>query len=178
MSDPDTKRRFRGDPLAVKGAIDSAWVIHKAHLLKLDANKLQKTVSDRDAMSRSGIPRKITRDILRLHNNVDKIDTALFAVNECYQQISEHGNKTMEANLDFNMSELKKANEAMRKALERKNKLVNEFITSEEQDVHPCPQLDEQEITLLASEVKKQEDQASKCGHTSDHMHRGSSEDD
>ena len=34
MSDPDTKR-FRGDPLPVKGAIDSAWVIHKAHLLNL-----------------------------------------------------------------------------------------------------------------------------------------------
>ena len=71
-------------------------------------------------MSRSGIPRKITRDILRLRNNVDKIDTALCAVNECYRQISEHGNKTMEANLDFNMSELKKANKAMCKALERK----------------------------------------------------------
>lgn len=92
-------------------------------------------------MSRSGIPRKIARDILMLHN-VDKIDTALCAVNECYRQMSEHGNKAMEANLDFNMSELKKANETKRKALERKNKLVNEFITSEEQDVHPCPQLD------------------------------------
>jgi len=67
-------------------------------------------------MSRSAIPRKITRDILRLRN-VDKIDTALCAVNECYRQISEHGNKTMEANLDFNMSVLK-ANEAVRKALE------------------------------------------------------------
>jgi len=42
MSDPDTKRRFRGDPLAIKGAIDSAWVLHKAHLLKVGANKLQK----------------------------------------------------------------------------------------------------------------------------------------
>lgn len=89
MSDPDTKGRFRGDPLAVN-AIDSAWVIHKAHLLKRDANKLQKILSDRDAMSRSGIPRKIARDILMLHNNVDKIDTALCAVNECYRQMSEH----------------------------------------------------------------------------------------
>ena len=88
MADPVAKRRFKDDPLAVKGAIDSAWVIHKAQLLKLDASKIQKIVHDRD--ERTQLPKKIVKDIERIGSNVHRIDMAVIAVNESYRKIDEY----------------------------------------------------------------------------------------
>ena len=136
MTDRDAKRRFKDDPLAVKGAIDSACVIHKAQLLKLDADKLQKIVRDRDEHTQ--FPKKIAKDIERMGSNAHRIDMAVIAVNESYRKIDQHHMgpsdpekiKSLEHALDSNLSELKKANEAMRKTLERKRTLLQDFIDS------------------------------------------------
>ena len=46
--DPVSKRAANEDKVAARGAIDTAWAVEKAEVLKLDAHRLEMVINDKD----------------------------------------------------------------------------------------------------------------------------------
>lgn len=130
--DPVSKRATNEDKVAARSAIDTAWAVEKAEVLKLDAHRLEMVINDKDIT----FPRKNLQSLQNVLSNVDrvskiraKIDAKYANIEEMTQQPNTADNteiiKCMEDSIDNFISELKKANDALKKIIENCNAKVN-----------------------------------------------------
>ena len=145
------------DGTAVKGAINMTWTLHKSKLLLHQADEL---VDKAPAVW----PNKASRDhILKgILRNTERVKTADSQLNLLYdelrQLLSEEERKSKEADIERAMTELRKAHDALHKAIENKKADMN-VETKEPRDnavmaVADAPDLTREEIEGLVEAVK------------------------
>ena len=131
-ADTVSKRAANTDKVAARGAIDTAWAVEKAELLKLDADRLEMVVYCKDYT----FSRKTHQSLKNVLSNVDRVCKTHAKIDAKYASIEEMTHqpntfekreiiKSMEDSIDNYISELKKANNALKKSIESCNAKVN-----------------------------------------------------
>ena len=108
---------------AIKGAIDSAWTMHKTEILRLQAEMV--TTKSKQLYSDDATH---LHEISSISSNVDRMLQACTSVNVTYTEIDNTSSLAEKAKLEIvlkdDMSELKKAQAALQKAIKEKNKII------------------------------------------------------
>ena len=120
----DKRLMSKMDCTAVKGAINTSWILHKS---KLPLHQADELVDKAPAVW----PNKASRDhILKgILCNTERVKTADSQLNLLYdelrQLLSDEERKSKEANMERAMTELRKAHDALHKAIENKKADMN-----------------------------------------------------
>lgn len=163
LSNPDTSKVLLGDVMAVRGAIDTAWAMKKAELLKLDATKLLKIAED----NQDHLPKKKLVQMKTVREDIEKVNNELITLNSVYTQVEElHQCKPypdpakkmqLEGALNYHMSLLKKANEALRKAVIRRQADLSSVCCPKVTKENQVPELDYSEVEEVVKTVKHED---------------------
>ena len=102
--------------MALQGAIYTAWALHKTSLLKLKAEQVQE-----EAKKLYHDETVVSHVLSTITSNVERMQEAHAMVNHIYQNIStSSGQMEAEKNLEEKMHELRKAQDALTKAVKWK----------------------------------------------------------
>lgn len=113
-SDSRVTYKLQGNRSAIEGAIYSSWTLHKTSLLQLRVEKVE-------AQSSKVYKDEVVKDhvLTVVRKNLQRMLQAQTSVNQLYTEISESESASLESNLTVEISELKKSQEALIKALEK-----------------------------------------------------------
>ena len=149
-SDKSITDELNNNREAIEGAIHSSWTLHKTSLLELEAEELEDKailVYD-DAVARELILKNVKK-------NRDRMKTAhatIHALSNIIAESSESQKMQLEKQLSQEISELKKAQDALSKAIQRSP------VTAKARDsvmTVPSPvKLSDMEFNTLITEVK------------------------
>lgn len=145
-----------GNKAAISGAIDCSWTLHKTQILQLQAEKMLQQTKQfyTDEVSHS-------HELSAVTNNVERMLQACTSVNLIYIEIESAASvaekSSLEKVLENEMSELKKAQAALQKAMKEKNKIME----AEEEDeimIAGSPiQLSDRELESLVETIVKED---------------------
>ena len=159
-SNPSVTRKLQGNRAAIEGVIYSSWTRHKTSLLELQVEELEakyvKVYKD-----------KVTRDhaLIVVKKNMERMLQAHASTDDTYSLISQSQeySTSLESQLTDAVTELKKAQDALLKAIERRQMDID---LAEREDVlvasSPEP-LSQHEIEAMVKVVKN-DDSASDAG--------------
>lgn len=105
---------------AIKGAIFTSWTLHKTHILKMKADEIEQE-------AKVAHPDEVNHDLLltSMRRNVDKMLQAYAATIAKSEEISESTERQeKEKELHQEMSDLKKAQDALQKSMERRQSAI------------------------------------------------------
>ena len=165
----DKRLMSKMDGTAVKGAINTSWILHKSKLLLHQADELVEKAT-------AVWPNKASRDhILKgILRNTERVKMADSHLNLLYDELQLSEEKTSkEKEMDSAMTELRRAQDALHKAIENKRVDVNKAEQPHDSVVIPvadAPDLTGEELDDLVEAVKT--DQLSQA-YESDHESEG-----
>ena len=123
-SDKSTRSKL-GDKVAIQGAINASWILHKTNLLKLKAEEL--CLKARDVY-----PEDVERVSMLsgVYKNVDRMVAATATIHVLYAEIADGYPEPSQLaltqdNVAKQLTELKKSQDALTKALGRKETELN-----------------------------------------------------
>lgn len=132
----------------MQGAIDTAWILRKTDLLKLEADELCSLAAQvyKDEVTRA-------RNLSSIHKNVQLMEEATATANLAYEQLSADITvstlKQAQMIVSKEISELKKSQGNLTKALMRKRTIIKEILEKEKQAQVALPP-----TTLTSGEVE------------------------
>lgn len=150
---------------AIQGAIYTSWHLHKTHLLELQAEEVREQAHKihQDAVSTEFRLRAVDNNLERMLQSY----ASVISISETINSLSSNSEKkAKEEVLDKEMSELKRAQDSLHKALERRREeltLAKKDIEEDHQTMiaGPSAELSDDELEELIEEVRNEE-------HTSD----------
>ena len=107
---------------AIQGAIYCSWTLHKTHLLQLQAEELQEDV-------KRFYPEKVAQEhmLTPVTKNLDRMLIAYATATCLYSEMNDGSEdlRKLETDLEREVSELRKAQDALSKAMERRRLDIN-----------------------------------------------------
>jgi hypothetical protein len=159
-SDSVTRCKLK-NKAAIQGAIHLSWTLHKTELLKLQAEEMGEDMKliYPDEVTQKHMLTPITR-------NLDRMLIASAAVTRLYSEMGGGDSadiRKLEGDLDRELTELRKAQDALNKAIQRRRSDLN--LSKRESDVMRAEspiQLSDAEMQQLVS-IVREESQTANC---------------
>lgn len=111
---------------AIEGAIHSSWTLHKTGLLELQVEELEDKAKVYDEVAREYLLRNVRK-------NLDRMQTSHATISALSDMIAESSDMTqkvqLEKQLSQEMSELKRAQDALSKAIQRSSMAKDAVMT-------------------------------------------------
>lgn len=157
-SDEETLKKLGRSVTGIQGAIHTSWVLRKSELLELEGSKIKE-------LAKEAYPDLVTRGkkLKSLETGLMRMGVAMTAVTSAYEQIAADtgpASLTSKQQLHDRMSELKQAQESLRKALQRKRTEIGEMkleaLSSSEVILAKPAELTSSEVESLAVDVLEQ----------------------
>ena len=146
---------LKSSSAAIQGAIHVSWALHKTKLLEIKADKL------RDNLRRVYQDEITLKQVLStVDKNVERLKTAHAVVTATYESGSSVSTAELEHDLNEGMAELRRAQEALIKAIKRRSIDTQLFEQEMESLVVPPPiQLTQDEIGHLIQITKEENEE-------------------
>lgn len=155
-----TIRAHLGSKAAIQGTIYTSWTLHKTHLLELQAEELQ------------GVAKQLYNDEIALLADFSTIKNNLERMLQCYASVTTLAERAKSLNIaektakeeeiEKELSDLKKAQNALHQAMERKRaELIARKIDIEEEEMLTASspvQLSTDEMEQLIETVRSEDD--------------------
>ena len=158
-SDAISKKAANDDKVAARGAIDTAWATEKAELLTLDAHRFETVINDRSFQaSRKTLQalKSVMGNVERVGKTRSKIERQYAEIQNMMQQPDTAENRelirSMEDKIDSYISELKKANDALKKGIENCSTKIKL-----DKSQHRCDQESTKEIRAVTLSTEEEQ---------------------
>lgn len=152
----DKRITSKMDGTAIKGAINTSWTLHKSNLLMHQAAEIEN-----QATAVWTNPASREHNLKGIQHNKERVKTAdahlQLLYHERSQLTSREECKTKEKEMEMAMTELKKAQDSLNKALKNRERDVKAGFRAEEAQplkVADVPQLSSEELEGLVEAVK------------------------
>ena len=162
----DKRITSKMDGIAIKGAINTSWTLHKSNILIHQAAEIEDkaTAAQTNQASRDYILKGI-------QHNTERVKTADAHLQLLYHELSQLTSreecKTKEKEMEMAMTELKKAQDSLNKALKNRGRDLKAILKAKDEQafkvVADVPQLSSEELEGLVEAVKI--DQVSQAYH-------------
>lgn len=154
-SDSTVTCKLQDNRAAIEGAIYSSWTLHKTSLLQLQVEDIEARCLN---VYKDEVVREYTLTTIRM--NLERMLRAHASVNQLYSNISQSADATAsESQITAELSELKKSQEALYKAIEKKEGDI-QLAESEEGELMKANspvELQDDELAALVKMVKNEQ---------------------
>ena len=150
-----TRVKLSQDKLAVHGAINTSWTLHKVDLLELKAEEMKRRILE-------VFSDKVTalRKISSIEKNVARMRASATAINSLYSEaeanLSHSSLERIEDATSKELTELRKSQEALIKAMKRKEMelQVNQVVEAEKILAEPHDELSIGEMQAMVEDIQ------------------------
>ena len=154
----DKRVTSKMDGAAIKGAINTSWLLHKSMLLELQSQQIEGRAA--------GVYSKKSIDhmLAPIKRNLDRVKIAKVTMDMLYEELSQltttEDKSTKEKEMEQATTELKRALDALQKALQRKERDIQESQQASQDnpthdiDVATVPELSVAEVENLVDMVR------------------------
>ena len=157
-SDKSVRCKLR-DRVAIQGAIHTSWTLHKTTLLQLRSEELTTRVEE---VYTSEVEREVK--LKTIQKNMDRVVNSTAKVNALYAEVENNGDVQVHDAITKELSELRKSQEALTRAIKRRQEEIDRASEQLETMVTTPPvHLSTEEMFQIVKEIRDESNY-----HTSD----------